>query len=60
MRAPLVVEGAQLGGALDAAGEGLREVDVGDGGVLFVEVLLQVLRHGGEADRFAGEPADAL
>ena len=60
VRAPLVVEGAQLGGAIDAAGEGLPEVDVGDGGVLFVEVLLQVLRHGGEADRYAGEPVDAL
>jgi len=50
--APLAVEGAQLGRALDAAGQGRGDVDVGGAGVVFV--LLGGEGDGGVGDGFAG------
>lgn len=60
MRPVLPVQRPQLGGAFYAARHDLVKVDVGDGGVVCVGILLQVLGDGGHADGFAGEPADAL
>lgn len=56
--AVLVVEGAVLGRALDAARRRLLDVDVRQARV--VRVLLGVEADGGEADGLAREPADAL
>lgn len=56
--APFIVKGAILSGALDAARGRLRDVAVGNFGVVFV--LLDVQRDGGEPDCLAREPADTL
>ena len=66
VRAELVVEAAVLLGALDAAGDDLRDVDVDDvvgGGVWGLgrgRVLGHVEGDGGGGEGLAGEPADAL
>lgn len=52
------VEHALLGGALEAAGEGLVDDDFGDAGV--GGDLARVLGDGGDADGLAHEPGDAL
>ena len=56
--ARLAVELAQLGGALDAAGGRLFNVDVDDAGRVLV--LLDVQGDGRHANGFARHPADAL
>jgi len=53
------VELAELRRAFDAAGGGLDDVDVHEGG-LGLGVLLDMEGEGREADCFAGEPPDAL
>lgn len=60
MVAPDPVEGAEFGGAFDATGGGLVDVDMGAWGALDVLVFGDVQCDSGEADCFAQEPAYIL